>query len=433
MVKVILGSVLLLRVFTFNLPGSAPPAARGKGHIARPSIKHKIDLWRGTSTYLRGANIWQKVEDAQIAPPFAPQDLRDLKDWGANYVNISHPGIYGVHKIKNRETGKKEYALDDALLTNLKNLITWANDEGLFVVVAFRTGPEREEKIFEAKDETPPSKVFVDNEAQQAWCRMWLKAAQELSGYKNVVGYDLMVEPNTGGHPERWNGLARRLVSQVRAADVETPILLEGADGGTPQALCELEPTICAAAGEHSGGNVPNYDPTLNLVYAVHQYEPTGYTQQTEGDWQFECKPGRNYLKDIKGKPKPDKYVGFGPNEENMLRDEYRRLGEWKRRGVPLAVNEFGVIRWAGRWEKAKPEPEPDADRFMKVQFELLEGLGVNHALWLWQTSSCEGDDDFNFQHGQFFKDHQPTDSNLGKAVRDNWHQNVLRPKDVMY
>jgi len=112
----------------------------------RPEIRHKIELWRGP-TLLRGANIWQKVKDDQIVPAYTPQDLRDLASWGANYVNISLPGIFSVHKVKNRATGKKEYMLDSTLLTNLESLIRWANNSGLFVVVAFRTGPEREEAL----------------------------------------------------------------------------------------------------------------------------------------------------------------------------------------------------------------------------------------------------------------------------------------------
>ena len=431
MSKMVLGSVLLICAISFCHAANLPPA-RQQERTDRPEIRRRIDLWRG-ATLLRGANIWQKVKDDRIVSAYTPQDLRDLAGWGANYVNISHPGIYSVHKVRDRRTGRKEYVLDSALLANLENLIRWANDAGLFVVVAFRTGPEREEKIFDAEDDTPPSKVFVDEGAQEAWRRMWLQAAESLRGYRNVVGYDLMVEPNTGGHPERWDDLARGLVRAVRSADGGMPILLEGADGGTAQALCTLEPTICDAAGTPGGANVQNYDPTRNLIYAVHQYEPAPYTQQTEGDWEYECDPGRNYLKNRKGIPKPQQYVGFGPTEEGGLRREYSRLAGWKARGVPLAVNEFGVIRWAGRWERGKPKPEPDAHRFMQLQFEWLEESGFNHALWLWQPSECQGDDDFDFRHGQIFDGHRPTESELGRVIRENWLKNTLRPSDVMY
>jgi hypothetical protein len=121
MVKLLLGNILLPYMLLFNLPANTSSPARQQGRDERPAIRHKIDLWRGT-TYLRGANLWQKVEGGELSPSFTRSDLHDLKSWGANYVNISHPGIYGVHKIKNPATGRKEYAPDDALLTNLKTL-----------------------------------------------------------------------------------------------------------------------------------------------------------------------------------------------------------------------------------------------------------------------------------------------------------------------
>jgi hypothetical protein len=122
MMKSPLSIVLLLSVLIFDLPVVPLLDSGQQGQNGRTAIRHKIDLWRGT-TYLRGANIWQKVENKQVVPSFTAQDLHDLKSWGANYVNISHPGIYGVHRAKNRSTGGKEYVADDALLANLKKLI----------------------------------------------------------------------------------------------------------------------------------------------------------------------------------------------------------------------------------------------------------------------------------------------------------------------
>ena len=67
---------------------------------ALKDIVEKFDLWK-SGTCLRGANIWQKrvktdegMGDGPVGPPYTQEDFCKLADWGANYVNISHPGIF---------------------------------------------------------------------------------------------------------------------------------------------------------------------------------------------------------------------------------------------------------------------------------------------------------------------------------------------------
>ena len=117
----------------------------------RPAAsRDKWDLWRGP-TCLRGANIWQKrvkPDDAMgpgpVGPPYSQQDLDRLAAWGANYVNVSYPGVFSE---------KPEYRFDDGVFQNLVGLIDKAQRAGLFVVVAFRTGPGRNEAVFGGEDE----------------------------------------------------------------------------------------------------------------------------------------------------------------------------------------------------------------------------------------------------------------------------------------
>lgn len=73
-----------------------------------------------------------------------------------------------------------------------------------------------------------------------------------------------------------------------------------------------------------------------------------------------------------------------------------------------------------------------DAGRFLTFETGLIERLGANHALWLWETSACIGYDDMNFQHGTDPKHHrdipeadEDTDK-LIKAIKDDWGQNTF-------
>jgi len=189
---------------------------------------------------------------------------------------------------------------------------------------------------------------------------------------------------------------------------------LEGADGGDIEALLKL--------------NVREFDPNgdQNLVFSVHQYQPDDYSQQTEGKWDYECP-----LKDEEKSPDPSDYIPYTAQRNETLKSAYATILRWcNEQKVPVAINEFGVVRWAGGWSgnKKTGHPLPDADRFIADQLELLESIGVNHAIWKWDPATCEGDDDFNFMHGQIFSSHRDTPSRLRQNIVTNWQKNNLRP-----
>ena len=84
----------------------------------------KWSLWMG-GTQLRGANIWQRIVvskydgneflgDGYIGPPYTQADFDSLAALGANYVNLSHPGIF---------TERPPYVLDEKVLANLDKMI----------------------------------------------------------------------------------------------------------------------------------------------------------------------------------------------------------------------------------------------------------------------------------------------------------------------
>ena len=391
--------ILLLTQNGTRLAGVVPRDADGGGKSVQSPSDEKWLAWN-RGTYLRGANIWLKRKGHEIYPTYTPQDLGDLAARGANYVNISYPGIY--NEKPHRHSPK--YGTEKDVLKGLHDLVTWASAKGLYVVIAFRTGPQSFEMRFDAKN-PPPEKLWSDADARREWANMWRETAKEFRGERAVVGYDLMVEPDTGGNKTLWLDLAKTIIGAIREVDSATPILVEPADWGGVDALTALDPLYLDPHGN------------LHIVYAAHQYVPTAYTQQTEGDWEYDCGPR---MKDKKGRPKPEQYVAYSAGYAAELEGVYRRLGAWRdEKKVPVAVNEFGVIRWAGGYKDGKPAP--DAHRFMEDQLKLIEGLGLNYAVWKWDPAECMGDDDYNFRHGQFFEKHTDVDSDLSNVISAHW------------
>ncbi|GAF78152.1 unnamed protein product, partial [marine sediment metagenome] len=92
--------------------------------IPSDATSDKWELWVN-GTHLRGANIYQRrvypeldgptfMGPYPVGPPYTQEDFNRLAALGANYVNISHPGLF---------TETPPYTLDKSIQDNLDNLL----------------------------------------------------------------------------------------------------------------------------------------------------------------------------------------------------------------------------------------------------------------------------------------------------------------------
>jgi hypothetical protein len=382
----------------------------------------KFALWTN-GTQLRGANIWQRVVVPKIdgdflgsdhvGPPFTQEDLNRLAALGANVVNISAPGLF---------TETPPYVLDGAVQSNLDKLLTMVAQADMFAVISARTGPGRSDFTFYDDDIAEwgdPAlvieNVWTDQDAQDGWVEMWRYTAERYQNNPIVVGYDLMVEPNAAGrlldiweeedfYPQYagtlydWNQFYPRILDAVREVDTDTPILVGAMGWSAVWWLPVLQPVDDA-----------------RTVYMVHQYEPQDqYTHQyppVENSY-----PG-NFDADWDGTD--DVF------DQAWLADYLSIIEEFKaEHNVPVAVNEFGVVRWV-----------PGGAEFMRDQMALFEDLGMNHAFWdfspSWPPVNMDNDD-FDFLHGPDPNNHSNVEtSDLIEVIRASWSQNVIRPSNV--
>jgi hypothetical protein len=399
-------------------PTRAPTRSPGQ------SVTDKWDLWVG-DTKLRGANIYQRrvypeldgptfMGSGPVGPPYTQQDFNRLAALGANYVNISHPGLF---------TETPPYTLDQGIQDNLDNLLDMIVEADMFAVISFRTGPGRSEFTFHVEEVGDwfgesylNDSVWQDQGAQDGWVAMWQHTAERYRDSPIVVGYDLMVEPNSNEiwldvwDPDEfystyahtlydWNQLHPRITSAIRQVDPNTPILIGGMSYSAVEWLPYLQPT-----GDE------------RTVYMVHQYEPTQYTHQ----WP----------------PLQNTYPGAFDTDWDGVEDQFDRA--WlddlllpvddfvATHGVPVAVNEFGVVRWLS-----------GAAEFMDDQMDLFEQRGMNHALWMWEASwepYAEEVHAFNFRYGPDPQSRAGiATSELMDVIVGYWGRNVVRPSSTQF
>jgi hypothetical protein len=390
----------------------------------KKEMEEKMDLWL-TGAHLRGANIYQRRrypeidgpedENLLVIPSFTQTDFDDLAKLGANLVIISHPGIF---------TEEPPYTPDIGMQNNLDELLRMIKAADLFAVIGFRTGPGRSEFSFfwgEHGDWFDTSyynnKVWTDVEAQEAWAAMWRYTALWYSSNPIVVGYELMVEPNSNhiffdewdqetfydryaGTLYDWNLLAARITNEIRLYDTNTPILI----GGNSYSNISWLPYI-----------VPTGD--LKTIYTVDQYAPYEYTSQSIENEQFITYPG--YL-DIDDDGRDEVFDLNWFDEINTLLGSFTDLNN-----VPVAITEFGIQRWI-----------PGAAEFMDDQIALFEDLGINHAIWAWSDGRLDPTkhDAYDFRLGPDPDNHMEfVESDLFSVIRSYWGLNKWRPSNVPF
>lgn len=402
---------------------TAPPVVPEPTFTSQPQPASGLDKWSlwANGTQLRGANIWQRIVvpdldgpeflgDGYIGPPYTQADFDELAALGANYVNLSIPGLF---------TERPPYMLDEQAQANLDHLLEMAQQADLFVVITFRTGPGRSDFTFYrdgAGDwfdaDLLIESVWTEQAAQDAWVDMWRYTAERYRDNPVVVGYDLMCEPNANavalglydpqefypqyaGSLHDWNQFYPRIIEGIRQVDSKTPILVSGMGWGAVRWLPYLQVVD---------------DP--RIVYAAHQYEPQeGYTHQDPPP-AHNAYPGRF---DLDWDGQPDVF------DRAWLEGFLSIIADFKREhNMPVVVNEFGVIRWV-----------PGAADFMRDEMDIFETFGINYALWVWNPAWApwtESVTDFNFRFGPDPANITPVENDLQAVIQDFWSRNTVRP-----
>jgi len=424
----ILSSLLIVVIYipACNSNGTLNPSPTPEATATpdKPKVEElKWHLWTD-DVKLRGANIHQRhvypeldglefIGPGPLGAPFTQEDFNLLSDLGANYVNISHPGLY---------TENPPYIIDQDVQNNLDSLLVMIEKADMFAVISFRTGPGRSEFTFQREnvgdwfDESYfNEEVWLDWHIQEAWVDMWRYTAERYRNNPVVVGYDLMVEPNSNDSilniydPDEfyeynknslydWNQLSRRIANSIREVDSWTPILVSGLGYGAVEWLPFVEPL------EHD-----------RVVYTVHQYAPMTYTHQQKDSLDLEY-PG---IWDINGDGTNDKFNKAWLEGQISIIDSFKETY-----AVPVAINEFGIMRW-----------EPGAVYFLNDEMYLFEQHALNYALWAWEPSwnpYTEKVDAFNYRHGTNPDNNINVFPNdLMTVITGYWERNEIRPSNI--
>ena len=102
------------------------------------------------------------------------------------------------------------------------------------------------------------------------FCDAWRRLVTEFKDYPNLWGYDIMNEPNAMLTSTPWFDIAQACITEIRAIDMETPIIVSGDEFSSAKNWVT-----------ESGDLKDLVDPADNLIYQAHVY----FDSDTSGNY----------------------------------------------------------------------------------------------------------------------------------------------------
>ncbi|MDR2419938.1 MAG: glycoside hydrolase family 5 protein [Puniceicoccales bacterium] len=286
----------------------------------------------------RGANCMNKILDREWFQAAANVNIK--------WVRLTYDKWATKHRdfLIGNASDYQGLVPDD--LSRLKEVLSWANEQGLKIVLAPLSLPGC--RWHQNNDGRYDARLWESYHYQEMAIRFWKDLARELKDYDGIVAYDILNEPCPEKDTElkeqteigdverfatwysRYKNTPRdlydfhtRMIREIRKIDRVTPIMVESGFYGSADSYCGWPDKL--------------EDPYV--LYSVHMYTPYTFTSN-----------------DNSRRGSPYAYPGnieFGDKTIWWDRDTLIRYGKpferWmKNHGVPqerIVVSEFGCMR----------------------------------------------------------------------------------------
>lgn len=186
--------------------------------------------------------------------------------------------------------------------------------------------------------------------------KVWRYIAGEFGTHPNVIGFDLLNEPNTKEEMELWQKqLLPALCKEVRAIDKNTYLVIEPGPWGLPWGFENFTPID---------------DP--KVVYSFHHYMPHSYTHQGIHNYKTSAFTNKSYpgMLSLFGDTPPIMW-----DKEELEKSMEIAIAFAQKNKALMFIGEFSAIRWA-----------PGASQWIKDSIAIFEKHG-----WSWAYHSYRG------------------------------------------
>ncbi|MHC4190065.1 MAG: glycoside hydrolase family 5 protein [Planctomycetota bacterium] len=303
--------------------------------------------------FKRGVNLtpWfqyiSSVRQIQFTK-FTKQDFINIKSLDCDVIRLP----IDLHIMTN---GEPDYTIDPLFYYYLDQVIEWAEDLGLHLILDNHTGSS-------AVDTSPD----IGNILVPVWTQM----AQHYKDRSNLIYYEVLNEPH-GISDTTWNDIQKDVIDAIRAVDQTHTIIV----------------TPAGWNGDRNLKDMPVYADD-NLIYTFHFYEPFLFTHQG-ASWtnpSLESLAGVPFPYDAARMPDfPPEFEGtwagyrMANYHNNGTVEHVKELIDiyadfQATRNVPLFCGEFGVIM--------SNSDNEDRVYWYSVMRNYLEEKGIAWTMW---------------------------------------------------
>ncbi|QSI77041.1 glycoside hydrolase family 5 protein [Niveibacterium microcysteis] len=300
-----------------STPDYPPPAAPSRKHaLPETTGPHRFLHAAGTQwvdeaggpVRLRGVAFGNEVYSKNPLPTthHGEADYARLRDMGMNLVRFYL--YYGTLEDDTAPFRYKQSGWDW-----LDRNVAWARAHGIYLILNLHVPQGGFQSLGEG------GALWSQPANQDRFVALWRAIAARYADEPVIAGYDLLNEPVVPRGKQQWQQLAQRTANAIREVDRRHSVIVE---------------RVNAVAGKWDNDAEMNFvtisDP--NVVYTFHFYEPFAFTH-THAPWAGMAR--------VEGGQ-------WGPQRHAEITSGFKRYLDWgARKGVPLYLGEFGLIRAA--------------------------------------------------------------------------------------
>ncbi len=196
------------------------------------------------ASFSRGVNLtgwFQATSVRQIQfNRYTKMDFGNIKSLGCDVIRLP----INLHYMTN---GQPDYKIDPLFFEFLDQVVTWAEDLNLFLILDNHT--------FDPAANTDPDIGPILE-------KVWLQMAMHFKDRSQYILYEVLNEPH-GIADQLWNTIQLSVVNKIRSVDTRHTIVVGPANWNSYNNLA----------------NLPRYTDT-NLLYTFHFYDPFLFTHQ---------------------------------------------------------------------------------------------------------------------------------------------------------
>jgi len=263
------------------------------------------------------------------------RDIAYIASLGMDHIRL------GFDQIVLEEAGSPGVYREE-IFAHIDRFVTWCRKYGLHIVLNMHKA------LGNYCDIAEDVSLLDDEGLRQRFIRLWLAFEERYAG-EGEIAFELLNEVRNVD-PGKWNSLADRTVSALRAVNPRRKIIIGSTCWNSPDTLKHLR----------------IYDDE-NIIYTFHTYSPFGFTHQ-KGVLQRACcyynrdmpYPGdieryRDYERTVSGTENP--LPGYTVMDGQYVRDSLRGAADFVKAHPDkiLWCGEFGTIRhakieWRENW-----------------------------------------------------------------------------------